>query len=58
MDRGAWQGTLHRVTKSQTQLKQLSAHTHTIIGQRKQAGQAGRQLWSKSEMLELVDLKS
>ena len=29
MDRGAWQATLcvHGVTKSQTQLKQLSTHT-------------------------------
>ena len=33
MDRGAWWATVLRVTKSQTQLKQLSmhmhAHTHT-----------------------------
>ena len=39
MDRGAWQATIHRVSKSQTRLKQLStrlharacarAHTHT-----------------------------
>ena len=29
MDRGAWQVTVHRVTKSQTQLKQLGTHTHT-----------------------------
>ena len=28
MDRGAWQATVHRVTKSQTQLKQLSVHAH------------------------------
>ena len=27
MDRGAWQATVHRVTNSQTQLKQLSTHT-------------------------------
>ena len=27
MDKGAWQATVHRVTKSQTQLKWLSAHT-------------------------------
>ena len=27
---GAWQATVHRVAKSQTQLKQLSTHTHTI----------------------------
>ena len=28
MDRGAWQVTVHSVTKSQTRLKQLSTHTH------------------------------
>ena len=27
MDRGAWQATIHRVTQSQTQLKQLSVHS-------------------------------
>ena len=27
MDGGAWQATVHRVTKSRTQLKQLSMHT-------------------------------
>ena len=27
MDRGAWWATVHGVTKSQTQLKQLSTHT-------------------------------
>ena len=27
MDRGAWQATVHGVTNSQTQLKQLSTHT-------------------------------
>ena len=26
MDGGAWQATVHRVTKSRTQLKQLSTH--------------------------------
>ena len=26
IDRGAWQATVHRVAKSQTQLKQLSTH--------------------------------
>ena len=26
-DRGAWRATVHRVTKSQTQLKRLSTHT-------------------------------
>ena len=28
MDRGDWQATVHRVTKSRTQLKWLSTHTH------------------------------
>ena len=33
MERGAWRATVHGVTKSQTQLKQLSAqHTHTMQG--------------------------
>ena len=27
MDRGAWEGTVHRVTKSPTQLEQLSRYT-------------------------------
>ena len=26
MDRGAWRGTVHGVTKSQTRLRQLSTH--------------------------------
>ena len=29
MDREAWQATVHKVTKSRAQLKQLSTHTHT-----------------------------
>ena len=28
MDRGAWQAAVHRITKSQTQVKQLNTHTH------------------------------
>ena len=28
MDRGAWRATVHRITKNQTQLKQLSTHVH------------------------------
>ena len=28
MDRGAWQGMVHRIAKNQTQLKQLSMHAH------------------------------
>ena len=31
MDRGAWQARVHGVTKSQTQLKQFSMHTHFLI---------------------------
>ena len=30
MDRGAWQATVHGVTKNQTRLKQLSKHTWTV----------------------------
>ena len=30
VDRGTWQATVHRVTKSQTWLKWLSMHAHTI----------------------------
>ena len=29
MDRGAWWATVHRVAKSQIQIKQLSTHAHT-----------------------------
>ena len=31
VDKGAWQVTVHRITKSQTRLKQLSTHTHTSL---------------------------
>ena len=31
MDRGAWQATVHRVTKSQKQLKQLSTHARHMV---------------------------
>ena len=30
MDRGAWWATVHRITKSQTQLKRLGTHMHTL----------------------------
>ena len=30
MDRGAWQTIVHRVTKSRTQLRQLSTHPRTM----------------------------
>ena len=30
MDRGAWWATVHRVTKSQTRLKRLNMHAHTV----------------------------
>ena len=32
MDRGAWQATVHWVTKSQTQMKWLSMHAHYSLG--------------------------
>ena len=31
MDKEACQATVHRVTKNQTRLQQLSAHTHTQL---------------------------
>ena len=31
MVRGAWQATVHTVTKSRTQLKQFSMHPHLLI---------------------------
>ena len=34
MDRGAWWATVHRVAKSQTQLKRLSMHMHTLSAQK------------------------
>ena len=33
MERGTWWATVHRVAKSQTQLKQLSRHKHVYICQ-------------------------
>ena len=30
MDRGAWWATVHRVAKSQTRLKWLNTHTHSV----------------------------
>ena len=30
MDRGAWRDTIHRVAKSQTQLKRLSTHAYNV----------------------------
>ena len=32
MDRGAWQATVHRVTKSLTRLSELNTHTRTNVG--------------------------
>ena len=31
MDRGAWQATVHEVTKGRTRLKQLSTHVHRAV---------------------------
>ena len=31
MDRGAWRAAAHRVTKSQTRLKQLSMHACSLV---------------------------
>ena len=32
MDRGAWRTTVHRVAKSQTQLKRRGMHTELVLG--------------------------
>ena len=32
MDRGAWWAIVHRVTKSQTRLRQASMHAHSQMG--------------------------
>ena len=32
--RGAWWATVHKVTKSQTQLKRLSTHMHEMVSER------------------------
>ena len=34
MNRGAWRATVYSVAKSQTQLKQISTHTHTVYCER------------------------
>ena len=31
MDRGVWWATVHGVTESHTQMKQLSPHTHIML---------------------------
>ena len=36
MGRGAWCGTIHRVAKSQTQLKRLNTHTHISVDAEKE----------------------
>ena len=38
MDRRAWRATVHRMAKSQIQLKQLSTHTFKSLVQRQKAG--------------------
>ena len=42
MDRGAWWATVCGVTKSQTQLKQLSTHTHTSCQNQKRLQQLSK----------------
>ena len=46
MGRGAWQVTVHRVTKSQTQMKRLHTHTHTH--KRERFGNTGKRFLSYS----------
>ena len=40
MDRGAWRATVHKVTKSWTQLKQLSTARHKFIDSRSLVNQS------------------
>ena len=42
MDRGVWWATVHRVTKRQTQLKQLSMHTNIFLPQEKVTKEKGQ----------------
>ena len=44
MDRGAWRATIHRVTKSQTQLKRLSTRAHASLRRPCQSIRAGYHL--------------
>ena len=48
MDRGAWQATVHRVTKSQTQLKRLSMHSGMDQARLISRGRTGSELGSRS----------
>ena len=42
MDRGAWQSKVYTVTKSGTQLKQLSTHAYTFFERLKETFQQGQ----------------
>ena len=46
MDRGAWWATVHRVAKSQTQLKRLSTYAHTWRKDSKVCLRSGTWKWS------------
>ena len=41
MDRGAWQATIHRVTKNQKRQKQLSMHARIVITSSSSSGPVG-----------------
>ena len=45
MDRGAWQSMVCRVTKSQTELKQLSMHAHSMINYCRKKASIMNEFW-------------
>ena len=51
MDRGAWQATVHRVAKSQTQLKQLSSHACSHSRMQDTSGKKGKSEWKETVLL-------
>ena len=55
-DRGAWQATIHRTTKSQTWLKRLSMHTQS--GLRRDTKSTMHKIKKKIKKLNLVKIKN
>ena len=54
VDRGAWQATVHRVTKSETQLEYTRTHAHTYtVNQQFLDRKHSKELFSRSEILSI-----
>ena len=51
LDRGAWRATVHRVAKSQTQLKQLSSHACSHSRMQDTSGKKGKSEWKETVLL-------